>query len=421
MTEGEALTPHRSFLTWMKRHQKLIRAAASALDPVVASLSVLLVQAALLATADKQEFARFSLAYSYVVMGQAIMSSLFGGPLVTLLARRKDKVEQDATGRAILRFQFFVSCSAAGFGIVVASAMGISTYLAAAAAAGLVGLSFRDALRSVLTSQMRVSESLILSLAFAIITILVLGIEYSAQGHIGSLAGLLALALGANLTLSLRLLQVFRPPESLTQQDRREMGRMAVWSLPGTIVVWFQNSFYLTLVAINIEMAAVGELSAARMTVMPILICSSGLLRLYQVQASAKVEKEGLACAALGARKLAQLLLSTTMAVAAMVWLTADHVPSRFVSLAHPHLIALSSAWVLFAGLSVARGVYSTLLQAMGRYRELFIVNLVLMPMVLFGVVEAPKYLGLVGAILPMAAGELAMLGIFAALIHRQC
>jgi len=410
-----------SFLgTRLGRHQQLIRAVSSALDPVIASLTVFLVQAALLATADKPEFARFSLAYSYVVMGQAMMSSLFGGPLVTLLARRHDDKERDKTGKAILRFQFMVSCAFAGVGILLSSALGIPLYLALAAALGLVGLSFRDALRSVLASQLRVTEALVLTLVFAGTTVAILGIEYGVQSHIGALSGLLAIALGANLTLSLRVVRALCSAQSLTRQDKGELGRMAVWSLPGAIVVWLQNSFYLTIVAINIELAAVGEISAARMTVMPVLVCSAGLLRLYQVQASAKFQREGLSSAARSARKIVLPLLLATFALAGMVWLVGGHVPPSLVSPAHPHLLALSAAWILFAGVSVARGVFSTLLQALGQYRELFAVNLVIMPVVLLGVVQAPKYIGLVGAILPMAAGELAMLAVFAALVHRR-
>ena len=50
----------------------------------------------------------------------------------------------------------------------------------------------------------------------------------------------------------------------------------------------------------------------------------------------------------------------------------------------------------------------------MGRYREIFSLNLIVLPFVLSGVVLGPFALGLPGAVLPMAAGELVLLALLA-------
>lgn len=418
--EATGAVRQRSFMPAIARNPKLARIAAGALDPIVSSATVFLVQAALLATADKAEFGRFSLAYSYVVMGQAILSSLFGGPLVTLLSRRPDDSAREQTGNAILKLQLIVSVALAGAGLLVAIALKFSPVLALLVVAGLIGVSFRDALRSVLTVQLRVAEALVLTLIFAAMTLGCLGVDYAIWRHVGALSGLLALALGANLTLSPRIFGVLRGHHALCSRDKSELARMAAWSLPGAIVVWLQNSFYLTLVAINIELGAAAEISAARMTIMPILICSTGLLRLYQVQVARNFQNKGLTEVAGNAARVALTLLVAGVLLADLVWLASGHVPARFIPHAHPHIVILSAAWLLFAASSVARGVYSSLLQALGRYRELFMVNAIFMPMVLIGIVEAPRYIGLVGAILPMALGEVGMLIVFATLIHKQ-
>jgi len=105
--------------------EKARRGAASVLDPLISSGAVFLVQGAVLLSVSKTEFAAFSLGYSYVVMGQTMLSALFGGPLVTLLGALRGDEERQRAGEGLLRLQVLASFAIAGMGLALALAAGV--------------------------------------------------------------------------------------------------------------------------------------------------------------------------------------------------------------------------------------------------------------------------------------------------------
>lgn len=388
------------------------RKIASALDPLVTSGTMFLVQGAVLLSATKYEFAAYSLAYSYVVMGQAMLSALFGGPLVTLLGNLPDKVNRGSglMEGAVLRFQLATSAVLSVIGAIAAALLGIKATIILLVALGMIGLSFRDALRSILVAKVDFTDALIVALRFALVTGLTLVTLFLLFHRIDANLGLGALAFGSLVTVGKRIVFGLATRTKLPEGVQKKLIRMAVWSLPGAIVVWLQNSFYLTLVAFNLSLSAAGEVSAARMIAMPLLITASGLLRLAQVQASIQLAQEGLDSAIGKARRSALLCLAAG-AVVAGACLTGHYiVDNSWLPHAFPHLLELAGAWIAFAAATTARGFYSSLFQAMGRYREIFVLNIIVLPFVLAGVALGPLVMGLVGAVIPMAVGELLLL-----------
>lgn len=394
------------------------RAIASALDPLVTSGAMFLVQGAVLLTASKIEFATYSLAYSYVLMGQAVLSALFGGPLVTLLAGAAD-AERAALGAAALRLQLGVAVLLGAGGVGAAIALGLPVGVAVLAAAGMIGLSFRDALRNVLAAALRLDRALVLALVFAAVTIAALAAAWLALGRVGAELALATLAVGAMVAVAPAAVRALARRAAMPRPAFRGMMGMVVWSLPGAAVIWLQNSFYLTLVAVNLSLAAVGEVSAARMVAMPILIVASGLLRLAQVQAVRRLADQPRATVVARVRGLALACLAAGAALGGASWLADRAIDPALLPRGYPHLIGLAGAWLAFAAAGTARGLYSSLYQAMGRYREIFFLNLSVLPFVLAGVAFAPVELGLVGAVLPMVLGEVALLALLAARAAR--
>ncbi len=394
------------------------RAIASALDPLVTSGAMFVVQGAVLLTASKIEFATFSLAYSYVVMGQAVLGALFGGPLVTLLASAAE-AERTEMGAATLRLQFAVAIVLGTAGVAVAIALGLPAGVSALAAAGMIGLSFRDALRNVLAAALRLEQALALAIAFTAVTLAALAAAWLVRGRVGAELALTALAFGALIAVAPSALRALARRAAMPRAAFRRLTAMAAWSLPGVAVIWLQNSFYLTLVTVNLSLGAAGEVSAARMVAMPVLIVSSGLLRLAQVQATRRLADQPRTTVVGRARGLALACLAAGALAGAACWIADRAIDRTLLPDGFPHLVALAGAWLAFAAASTARGLYSSLYQAMGRYREIFVLNLVVLPFVLAGVVFAPLALGLVGAVLPMALGEVALLALLAARAAR--
>lgn len=386
------------------------RAFASILDPLVTSGSMFLVQGAVLLTVSKTAFASYSLAYSYVVMGQAILSALFGGPLITLLGALKDDSARAEAAAAVLRLQLAIATLFGVLGFCIALVIRLPAVLAALAALGMIGLSFRDALRSVLASQLKLDEALTIALWFAGVTAIALGAVWLVTGHVTAEGGMAAMAIGALGTLSRAILRALSASARLSREARRQMMGMAVWSVPGATFSWLQNSFYLTLVAVNLSLDAVGEVSAARMIATPVLIIASGMLRLAQVQSIRKLASDGMDAAVESAQRRAMACLAIGAVIAGGCWALESIINHSWLPRAYPHLLQLAGAWLAFAAATTARGFYTSLFQAMGRYRELFICGAIILPAVLAGVVAGPLALGLPGAVLPMAMGELVLL-----------
>lgn len=401
--------------TWLsywhgRLHSKTARVIISALDPIISSATTFLVQGAVLLSTSKLEFATFSLSYSYVVMGQAVLSALFGGPLVTLLNIPAHVEKRRSLGDAVLRYQLLASLLIAAFGFSASLLLGIDWILAVWGVIGLLGLSFRDALRSVLGAQLRLLESLILAIVFLTVTSIILSSMLIFDGKITAERGLAALATGAILAVLPKILLSLTTREILPRSALRDMFAMATWSLPGVTVIWLQNSFYLTLLAINLNLSAVAEVSAARMVILPILITASGLLRLVQVQASHQLAQNGIDAALAGSRRGALLCLFVGLGLAGICFVANKAIGESWLPTGHSHILLLAGGWLLFAAATTARGIYSALYQAMGRYREIFGFNVAILPLVLGGVAISPLAIGLIGAILPMAAGELLLL-----------
>jgi len=383
------------------------------LDPLVTSGTMFLVQGAVLLTVNKTAFATYSLVYSYVVMCQAVLSALFGGPLITLLSGVEGGA-REAAGAGALRLQLVIASAVGVAGLATALAVGLAPHVAVLAVLAMVGLSFRDALRSVLAVRLELGKAFGIALWFAGATTAALGLVWLAMRQVTPEGGLAALAIGALGTLARQIARALLTRDRLPRDILRRMIGMAAWSVPGAAVIWLQNSFYLTLVAVSLSLDAVGEVSAARMIAMPILIMASGLLRLAQVQAGRKLVEGGLVAAIRNARRLSSFCLAGGALLVGTCLLAHSTVNRQWLPPAYPHLLSLAGAWLAFAATTTARGFYSSLFQAMGRYREIFSLNLIVLPFVLSGVVLGPFALGLPGAVLPMAAGELVLLALLA-------
>lgn len=386
-----------------------IHALCSTLDPIISSAALFLIQGAVLLTSNKLDFALFSVSYSYIVMGQAVMSALFGPPMITLLGHYDSKA-QNQVGQAVLRYQLLIAIGLALFGVAVATAIGITGTLSLLAALGLLGLSYRDALRSVLAAQSKFGEILLLTASFAVVTVVMLMVIYLVAGKVTSTAALLALAVATTSILVPHLVQCLTSAAQLSREALVRVAKMATWSLPGVIVIWLQNNFYLTIVAVHLSMDAVAEVSAARMVVMPAMVASTGISRFFQVHASERLNRLGLAAVLADARTAALGVFAVGAVLVAIVEGLGQTRLSLLLPKHYPDLIALVVSWIFFATCVIARGFFSSVFQAMGRYKEIFLCNVAILPLVLAGAYFAPLALGVSGVVYSLTAGEFLLL-----------
>lgn len=399
---------------WRTRSEalgKLSPSVLGALDSLVGSGTMFVIQLSILLLASKTEFGRYSLAMSYVVMGQAVFSVFFGAPLLTALCDVPGEDRVHAANSA-MRWQLQAALVT---GVIVVPILvwlvpGFSPALAIPAALAFVGLTYREAQRITWTVELSMWRALINSLLFSLTICLLLGLSAATFDHIGAGIGFALIALAVLATNPLRIgrtvFTVSHVPHGLWQGLRA----LALWTAPSVAVIWIQNNLYLTIVAAYLNLAAVAEVSAGRLLGLPYLLVSSGLLRVAQVRFRDLLDRQE-------RDEVARMLRHSVLmhliggAFFALVLYGIGNIGGPLVaSRRYPELWMLGACWAIFAGVTTARSSVSALFQATGRYKEVFVANCFAIPVVLGSIVVLVPIIGVAGAVLPMVVGELQLL-----------
>ena len=384
---------------------------ASVGDALINSAVMFAVQLALIWFADKDDYGAYSLLMSYVLMGQAILSSVFGAPLITSTSPLSVEARDALLVRAVRwHASLTLALAIAAGGLLHLALPGVGALPLLLTLLTFLGLASRDLQRVAWAIEGRLDRALFSSLAFAFLTTAALLLIYVRAGTLTLTGGMAATGISAMLTAAVPMIRRAGRPIGLVEPGTPNLIAHARWTLPGVVVIWIQNNLYLTIVAVLMSLSAVAELSAARMMAMPYVIVAAGLLRLNQVRFGQQLAAEGAASAFASARRWMVLHLALGAALAAISALALALGAQSLVSNKYPNLLALASLWFLFAGASSARGSLGALCQARGAYRQILLVNLATVPTALVGMAFLVPLWGMAGAIAPLVAAELQFL-----------
>lgn len=407
-----------------RRLVKLLRnnSIAGVADALVTSGVMFAIQLALIWFGEKEEYGTYSLLMSYVLMGQAILSAIFGAPLITSASALPFVMRQAVLSRAV-RWHVLGS-----FAIVLTAAPllyfampDISPLAALLTLAAFIGLALRDIQRVIWAIECRLDQALVSSVAFGLIAGVIVLAVYLQAGKISLAAAMAGIAGAAILTVTGPLARRAGHRNEPVPLSKQSLASHARWTLPGVLVIWIQNNLYLTIVALLMTLSAVAEVSAARMVAMPYVIAAGALLRVTQVRLVQMLVDRGPAEALSVAKHWMALHLLVGATLALLTWIALQSGAQSLVGDKYPTLFALASLWFLFAGASSARGALSALYQAEGAYRQLFIGNLTTIPTALLGMIILIPLWGTIGAIVPLIAAELQfLLVLFVRLRKRQ-
>lgn len=379
------------------------------------------VQLALIWFAEKDDYGAYSLLMSYVLMGQAILSSVFGAPLITSTSPLGADARDARLARAV-RWHAIVTLSlgtaAAPLLYLALPSVGLISVLLTVLT--FLGLAMRDLQRIAWTIEGKLERALFNSVAFGMLTATVLGLIYLRAGTVSLASAMTATSIAAIVTAAGPLLRRAGRVGALGEAEGPGLAHHAPWTLPGVIVIWIQNNLHLTIVALLISLTAVAEVSAGRMVAMPYLVAAGGLLRFNQVRFGQQLAAEGSAAAFASAKRWVLVHLALGAALACLAWIAFAGGAQALISDKYPQLLALSSLWLLFAGVTSARGALSAFLQALGAYRTILIVNLTTIPTAVIGIVLLLPLWGVAGAIVPLIAAELQFLLVLFWLLHRR-
>ncbi len=397
-----------------------LRAAAGIGDALVASGAMFLVQLALIGLAPKEEYGAYSLLLSYILAGLAALSAMFGAPLITS-ASALGAARRTAALALATRWHLGLVLVLAGTGGLVAALIptGFPAGDVVATIAAFVGLALRDIQRVNWTIELQPARALASSLTFALVTVAVLVVMHFTIGGMSSRSALAAIALAAIATIAAPLVRRCILSGEGGRDAVAAAGAHARWTLPGVAVIWLQNNFYLTVLTMMAGLTAVAEISAARMPAVPVLLAIGALTRLNQVELGGLVAAGRTREAFSAARRMARHYLGCGLVLAAGA-AAAARSPLDDMLPDYPGLFGLAALWFVFAGVSSARGALSTLMQAAGLYRLLFLANLIAVPVALIGLVVLIPLIGAAGAIVSLIAAELEFALLLLWLMGRQ-
>ena len=257
------------------------RAGIASADQALLSGMSFLISIILLKTVSKAEYGYYSVALPVTLLLVALQYAVVNTPLNVLLASKKGAERREYIS-SLCFGQFLVILPAAGLGLAAFTIFRIpgldSTVnaIAASLCAAAVGLLYREFLRSYLFAEEDSLAVLRMDVLYVVISVCGIAVLHLLSGIrtdtvflvLGASALLAALPFGRGRGWSF-------PPPSVSK-SYRENWKFGKWSLLGVCVSHAQSYSYLYLLGILSGSAAVADVSAARLLLMPMMLLQVG-------------------------------------------------------------------------------------------------------------------------------------------------
>ncbi len=383
--------------------------AVTAVDEALLGILSLALALVLIAGASKAEYGVFALVSSVILLFRGAQGSLVLTPLATVGGRLRGR-ERVAFVRGMSRFQ-------AGFGVLVAIAMtgGLWLFvghgewgLAAGSGLALIGNWLREFRRGLAVMEGRAGGALAGDGLFAVLAAaMTLAACFVVGASAGAILGAIGVAAGVASFVGFPRPSGPVAPATSSRQVARISVAQARWTLPGSAIGWVQQSGYIYAVGLVLGPAAVGEMVAARLFVVPLLLLAVAWSRMLLPQATALLADGGEAVLlARCGRALKLALLGSglylVIPTTAFVFGVGRVLPADYAGCEMQVL-----AWGGFAVISLTRSLASTALMARLEFRALFAMTVASAAISLGLVIALIGPLGATGAIVGMTAGEL--------------
>jgi O-antigen/teichoic acid export membrane protein len=197
-----------------------------------------------------------------------------------------------------------------------------------------------------------------------------------------------------------------------SEQDLQALWKLSRWALVGAIIAWSVNNGYLYFAGGFLGVAALADLNAARLLLIPISIVAMAWGRVARPALGKTIVAKDWG----GLRRL--IVLSTlAMEVFALVyvamllwgfpWLSANLFGEKY-----QHISGLLLLWSIYFAVNCARNVGTTTLISFGAYRVLFWQGLSSVPVLILGCLVAIPQFGVMGALAGMILVEVCELAV---------
>ena len=399
------------------------RALVVLVDQAILSAVTFAMGAVFVYRGSPAEFARYSAYMSSFYLVASAQNALLSTPMM-VLSSRLEHAERRAFERGLFSVLIIVAlptCVITVFTLkLIGSSANISATDALLVAVALVPLMLRDHLRAQEFANLRPEAALRRDALFGILAAVAVGFFWRAG--ITSVRALLALGFACTVTVLLPTARwaADAPKMNEVRVAWQRSWRHSVWSLGGAISSWTQSYAYVFIPLQFGRVNDVATLSAARLTVTPVLLASQSWGNLFRPAASQMVARSD----ATGLRRvfwkstfLLALLVATYTACVAFLL---PALPPKLVPSAYRGIGPSIVMWGAIVLVQVVRGNASYILQAGLEFRRLTMYGAAAAGCtILASVILVPIY-GALGALGGLVAGEIVLLLALAIELRRR-
>ena len=398
----------------------LLRLFSSAvIDQAVLSAANFAVGLLLIRYSPEEQYGYYVLAFSTIQLLFAAQGAWMTGPLAVLAPKKSETRRREMVGaldgsqRRFLRLVVF-GCMPLLLAGHALGMWGLHTTLimAATVVAGWMMLR-REYVRAVLMIYSRPGSVLRIDLFYVLFLVplaaaaavwspaagifAVLGLGFAAA--FGAFAGRRALAAAT---------QWPQAPAAPVWAEIRPLGK---WAASAAVIYWVYSQSYNFMLASRLDLAAVGNVNAVRLMLMPMILLAVGVGALLVPKAAAWLHADGLPrlMRRLWIFLLGMLVLDVLYVLA--LWVFKDWVALQVMSRALPDLALLVLLWALNMTLSMTRDVFQAGLLALERFRPMAWITALAAVCSLSGMWPLIDRFGAPGAVMGAIVGELVSLG----------
>jgi len=267
------------------RSKIVLNSIVASVDQAALSGLSFLISIVLIKTVPKVDYGYYSIGFSVALFLICIQNAIVNTPLAVLLVS-KNSSEKKTYAASLGLGQFIVILPAVCLGLILAAMLkfgGLDPTQAAVAAAicfAAIGILFREFLRAYYFAEEMPQQVLKIDLFYVLIFLCGVGIIYFffkiSVSFIFVLMGISGILAGLIFCCA----RNWRPHKLSIKKSYRENWKYGKWALLGVIVWHIQNYSYLYLLGALLGGAAVAEVSAARLLMMPMILFREGWMKI---------------------------------------------------------------------------------------------------------------------------------------------
>ena len=393
------------------------RSLTSIVDQVIISGLNFIIGLALIRYATKESFGLYSQLFAVALLATTLLDSVIGTALTTICGRLRADQCYQLLYRAI-RLQFLASgalavIAAVGVYIFAASYEVSSNYfiLAISFFAYILSLGLREYCRTAFFILSKPELTLSVDFTFFIVTFIgVIAIIINNSMTVESILFILSIANFSGFFYKLKVLTENgdrNQNRSIYIADAKNLWELSRWAFVGSVVGWVGNNGYIYLASTLLGVAALADMNAARLVLIPISIVG-----LAWTKVARPVMGQIISSADWGELRIFMFRSIIVIEIFAILYSLIifkifPWMSENFFGEKYGNIITLIILWAIYYSIYVARNVGTTLLISYGDFRTLFFQGMVSLPALLIACIFMMPIYGIEGALYAMILIEL--------------